>query len=238
MTMIIGIDCATQHQKTGLARARLVDKVVTIEAWELASATRAPETIISEWLNGTPTALLALDAPLGWPEKLGIALVEHTAGSVLTPEADALFHRYTDRDVKDRLGKRPLEVGADRIARTARRALELLNSLRQALHLDIPLTWEPGSLEGVQAIEVYPAATLLARQVGKQKKWKRFCDLGNDVNALDHEEAPDQPDVRDAIVCAVAGADFLMGRVTRPQNMKLAEKEGWIWVRELTGKES
>lgn len=116
MTMIIGIDCATQHQKTGLARARLEDRGVTIEAWELASANRPPETIIAEWLTGTQTALLALDASLGWPEKLGVTLVEYSAGNWIESKADDLFHHATDRDVKHRLGKRPLEVGADRIA--------------------------------------------------------------------------------------------------------------------------
>jgi predicted nuclease with RNAse H fold len=182
--------------------------------------------------------LLALDAPLGWPQELGATLEGHRAGAWIEPEADDLFSRATDRDVKRRLGKRPLEVGADRIARTARRALELLNNLRQEAQLPISLAWEPGSLDGVQAIEVYPAATLLARQVQKQKKWKRFSDLGEDVSALDHVEVPTQSDVRDAVVCAVAGADFLMDRVIRPRNMELAKKEGWIWVREQTGKES
>jgi hypothetical protein len=38
-------------------------------------------------------------------------------------------------------------------------------------------------------------------------------------------------DVLDALVCVLAGADFLAGRAMPPEDEQLAQKEGWIWVR-------
>jgi hypothetical protein len=43
------------------------------------------------------------------------------------------------------------------------------------------------------------------------------------------------PDVRDAVVCTLAGADFLAGRVMAPDDLALARREGWIWVRQPEG---
>lgn len=41
-------------------------------------------------------------------------------------------------------------------------------------------------------------------------------------------------DVLDAVVCLLAGADFLLGRAKPPEGeeVALAQKEGWIWCRE------
>jgi hypothetical protein len=36
----------------------------------------------------------------------------------------------------------------------------------------------------------------------------------------------------DAVVCVLAGADFLRGQCFRPKNLLSSKKEGWIWVRE------
>ena len=40
-------------------------------------------------------------------------------------------------------------------------------------------------------------------------------------------------DERDAVICTIAGADFLAGRAEPPPavDRETAEKEGWIWVR-------
>ena len=78
-------------------------------------------------------------------------------------EPDHLFSRHTDRVVRARTGKRPLEVGADRIARAALRAVKVLGELRAETSLSLPLALTPGMPEEPSAIEVYPAATLLAR---------------------------------------------------------------------------
>jgi len=34
----------------------------------------------------------------------------------------------------------------------------------------------------------------------------------------------------DAVVCVLAGHDFVAGRAMNPDDRKLAEREGWIWT--------
>src|SRR5207253_1199225 len=126
-------------------------------------------------MESADRVLLAFDAPLGWPQPLGRALAEHRAGHPLSLPAHQLFRRATDRFVKARIGKQSLDVGADRIARTAHSALKLLADVRQKTGLPIPMAWEPSYSERVAAIEVYPAATLIAHGIpdtGYKKKDK------------------------------------------------------------------
>jgi hypothetical protein len=50
------------------------------------------------------------------------------------------------------------------------------------------------------------------------------------------EHEPDllkNPDVLDAVVCVVAGMDFIAGGVMHPEKSVLAKREGWIWVRPI-----
>jgi hypothetical protein len=108
-------------------------------------------------------------------------------------------------------------------------ALNLLGRLRQMTGKEIPLAWSPDSDIGIGAIEVYPAATRVGRGVD---------DAEGSLVGLDHElllpEAGlgnSSPHARDAIVCALAGADFLRGLSVPPGDKALAKKEGWIWVR-------
>jgi len=39
-------------------------------------------------------------------------------------------------------------------------------------------------------------------------------------------------DALDAVVCLLAGYDYMQGEVMRPDDQALAQKEGWIWVRQ------
>jgi hypothetical protein len=82
--------------------------------------------------------------------------------AALGKEPNELFRRATDDDIKLRLGKRPLDVGADRIARTAAAALKLLDRLRRETGRPIPLAWTPDEDPTWRAIEVYPVATRIA----------------------------------------------------------------------------
>lgn len=110
--------------------------------------------------------LLALDAPLGWPTPLSDSVSAHRAGEPLAAEPDVMFSRETGRFIRARLGKKPLEVAADRIARTAHAALALLRNLRSPHGIEIPLARKPGRLPSrVAAIEVYPAATLIGHGI-------------------------------------------------------------------------
>jgi len=39
-------------------------------------------------------------------------------------------------------------------------------------------------------------------------------------------------DALDAVVCLLASYDYMQGGVMCPDDQSLAEKEGWIWVRQ------
>jgi len=151
-----------------------------------------------------------------------------------------MFNRLTDRVVRERIGKKPLEVGADRIARTAHAALALLQAVREATGREIPIIWELPAL-GVGAIEVYPAATLLARGIdirgykgpdgaaARRSLLDRLApawELRTDPTALAASD-----DALDAAVCLISASDFLAGRCVAPgpEERAQAEKESWIW---------
>jgi hypothetical protein len=152
-----------------------------------------------------------------------------------------LFRRDTDRYVEEVLGKRPLEVGADRIARTALSALRLLEDLRERLDDPIPLAWTEDDLPSISAIEVYPAATLRSRGLPSEgyKKKEDYEARERLLKAFtrevtiepDHSEILANDNIFDAMVCALAGTDFIMGRAIEPPDRELAKKEGWIWFK-------
>jgi len=261
-TLLIGIDCATKANKTGLAFGCLVDGKLTVFSAERGKGGEWESGVdgkVEEWIaKGKREArkvLLELDAPLGWPRPFGCALVPHKAGCALpqpkddspfqrkgkrkTSDADLLFQRATDRVIHDALDIKPLDVGANLIARTAHTALCFLERLQ------IPLAWGPGhaNLACVSAIEVYPAATLKARgfpferyktQQAQNVRDKIIKRLGREMNLSKNikDAMRENDDVLDVAVCVLAAADFVNGRgVLCPANKELTEKEGWIWVR-------
>ena len=137
-------------------------------------------------------------------------------------------------------GKTPLDVGADRIARTALSALQLLDSLSKKIGAVIPLAWNT-NFSGTAVIEVYPAGTLRASHV-RSSAYKRSEQVESRRQLLDWlaEEvdlpkdtslALMDPDALDAMISALAGADFLAGKAYPPTDLALAQKEGWIWIR-------
>ena len=138
------------------------------------------------------------------------------------------------------MGKTPLDVGADRIARTAHAALGLLAKLRSRLDLEIPLAWSPDFTPPVAAIEVYPSATLKARGIRSAgyKKPGDVAERDGVIEALatlmglpkDVSAMSERADALDAAVCLLAAGDFLSGSAVPPQDQELAVKEGWIWV--------
>jgi hypothetical protein len=151
-----------------------------------------------------------------------------------------LFSRHTDRYVWEILGKKPMEVGADRIARTAHAALELLHNIRTETGYQIPLAFSPKMNELVEVIEVYPGATLAARGL-KSSGYKPAVKQAVRKKLIEELNAPirfDTPKINlmknahifDAMICILAGLDFLQNRCFEPDNIDLALKEGWIWV--------
>lgn len=285
--VVIGIDCATDPKDIGLARATfyrvgnrlIVDSVRVKDGKEEGRTGRVDErrwqavveTVVC-WIKGakkkSDPVLIALDSPLGWPAPMGPTLTGHFAGrpaqsseAFLTTEAvvkaaNRLFRRHTDHVVAERV-KTPFDIGADKIARVAHSALWFLARLRLAVTSDIPLAWVAGYVYGVQAIEVYPAATLEAhgamekgyktsegsrKNILRKLTRMRRLPTGEDGHLLTIEEAEGSTGVRqeatrtdhalDAVVCCLAAADFLAGEVIAPmpEQQTLAGKEGWIWV--------
>ena len=66
---IVGVDCATDAKRTGLALATVTEGCLTLEAVAVGSPQRDALSMITEWIAATPDirTLIALDAPLGWP---------------------------------------------------------------------------------------------------------------------------------------------------------------------------
>jgi predicted nuclease with RNAse H fold len=197
--------------------------------------------MLLQWLTDCEAqTLLAIDAPLGWPAELSTSLIDHTAGKEIPTEPNRMFRRATDRFVQAKLGKTPLDVGADRIARTAHSALALLGGLRKRLGKAIPLAWNT-DINQLCAIEVYPAATLIARGI-PANGYKRTEQMAERQNIIENLRADidlsertlkvhGSPDALDAAICVLAGGDFLRKRALGPDpaHRALAEKEGWIW---------
>ena len=231
MVSLIGIDCATQPRKVGLALAELDGEILRIKACRTASPREEPAWIVSRWMAEHGTALLALDAPLGWPRAMGEALITHQAGTGIGAAAHELFRRQTDDAIHQRFNKRPLEVGANFSSRTAVAALNLLEQLRLITGHSIPLAWSPADLKESMAIEVYPAATRIAH--GSKGTGSSIDGLESllDLSAI-NGDLPTSDDAIDALVCVVAAMDFIQGRARPPEDLLTAQQEGWIWTAE------
>lgn len=245
--MIIGIDCATIASKTGLALAEYDNGVLCIKDCRVADTKTPVADQIYSWIQIVERALLAMDSPLGWPLSMGEALVKHKAGAPIRIKANNLFRRCTDEVVRRTLGKSPLEVGADRIARTALVALSFLEDLSVLVGKPIPLAWDAQFDGGVWAIEVYPAGTLRAYQkldlvtdstdasLKKRSLLNRMSESGALQFEKGKDKAIDNEHVLDSVLCAISAVDFLERRVIAPVSNKerdFAQKEGWIWVRD------
>lgn len=238
--LVIGIDCATDDAKVGLALGDYQARRASVREVILCSRKRSVAATVIEWLRkAAGPALLAIDAPLGWPEPMSRALTVHQAGDRLEATPSEMFRRTTDQFIQTKLGKTPLDVGADRIARTAHAALRLLADVRNQLALPIPLAWS-STFSGVACVEVYPAATLVAhgfRSTG-YKKAEHVAERREMIGAVNglidlgsHNSLLEQSaDALDAVVCLLAAKDFLEDRAMRPVNLALAKREGWIWA--------
>ena len=240
---IIGLDCATEYAKVGAALGEWRDGSASLHEVRLCGKT-SPVQVVNAWLDRVrKPVLLALDAPLGWPVPFSRALSQHLAGEELAVDADQMFRRTTDRSIHAVVGRTPLDVGADRIARTAHAALKFLGELRRTLASSVPLAWSPQALPGISAIEVYPAATLTAHSIrsASYKKPESIEERKEIIDALgsrltlpsDVALLEANADALDAVVCLLAAKDFLEARSIPPTDLRLSEKEGWIWCRPI-----
>jgi len=242
MTTLIGIDAATKANNIGLARGHIVNNRVLVEEVSLGTEVESISKTVAGWISG-PT-VIAIDAPLGWPTPMSAALSGHHAGEHIALSGDEMFSRLTDRTVYQTLGKKPLDVGANLIARAALAALGLIQQIRDDTGLALPLLWDP-SESGI--IDVYPAATLRSRGLtsdGYKKKndegftvRRRLLDgLLSEVELATDRGLVERTDhTLDAVLCMIAGADFVYGNVVKPtaKEMETARREGWIWFAPL-----
>jgi len=238
---IVGVDYATQDAKVGLALGVVSEGDLEIQDAKLCRRERPPASVIASWLGDRQSAaLIAIDAPLGWPKPLAECLIKHNASAAIEATPDAMFRRETDLFIQRELKKTPLDVGADRIARTAHAALRLLDELRRKLGLPIPLAWKLADISPIAVIEVYPAATLVAHGIrctgykkpGQAKQRREIMDALRTKMTI-QDCVPDlsaSGHLVDAVVCVLAGADFILQRAMSPEDQRLAEHEGWIWA--------
>ncbi len=117
----------------------------------------------------------------------------------------------------------------------------MLDQLRDATGESIPLAWTAVPATNVEAIEVYAAATL--RALGLPSSKYKAADQGAVRNEIitglervvefdcDIDPLHDSADILDAVVCTIAGVDFIEGRVGEPTDTDRARREGWIWAR-------
>ena len=243
---IVGVDCATVNQRTGLTFASCTrNGTITIDECFVAQPRSSIASQIRARLSNTPSALIALDAPLGWPTALGIHLSKHHAGKAFAVDSETLFRRRTDQIIKKRLHKAPLEVAANFLARTAVVALRTLKEISELCNTEVSIAWQPPEQGGIYAIEVYPAGTLRAYQqmgfvskkedTGQSKKalLKKLQHDGRLRFAGGRTMTISNEHVTDSVLCCVAALDFLQGYVIAPtaDDKEFAKKEGWIWVR-------
>lgn len=274
---IIGVDCAAQPEDFGLARGLVRGSTVEIVEVDKGKGSDNCFDDLAEqvqcWINrhnadGLGTTLLALDAPLGWPIYLTRALRNHRAGAPLGRASDTsrranpgnhLFRRHTDRFIAQKFPGAPLDIGADRIARVARSALELLGRLevpgdRQPA---VPLLWAPRDLERLGAIEVYPRLTLrhLPGSGKTDLRYKRMGRGSEPAQKVRHKIVDEilparltfnKNDLRltrsrsgqidydhdriDAVLCVLEGLHFLLAESVGPEHAEAA-----AWLAEETG---
>jgi predicted nuclease with RNAse H fold len=238
---VIGVDCATEPQNVGISIGCYRNGKIELHESMLGNKCKSVAETIYSNIGNFSKVLIAIDAPLGWPENLGYCISKHLAGSALNIDSNLLFRRETDRFVKKITGKQSLDVGADRIARTAHAAMSILDQLRQLTGENINLAWNPTNLSGVSVIEVYPAVTMNRYGItntGYKDKDKTqirkniIAKLCNLINIPDNTSIlTSNADALDSAVCMLSAKDFIERNVYFPYDQDLAKKEGWIWVR-------
>lgn len=261
---IIGIDCAAQPSNCGLACGHAEGppssrplRISRIKRGRGKGDFREVAATIRSWLEtelaDEGSVLLALDAPLGWPANMKESLSGHQAGQPLVANGrlvsgNDLFRRHADRFIAACGLGTPLDIGADRIARAARSALELLSELvaGDGAPRVIPLAWSPCDLEPgrVRAIEVYPKLTLRKLWGSEPPSYKRKSAVAKQnrieiVNRLNEglEIETDWPrpknrdddyddDCIDAVLCVLEGFHFVSRCAVGPAHHRGADWAG------------
>lgn len=236
---IIGWDCAVDFQNMGLCHARYHDQKCELKTIYTPQSQIEWQENLKEVIHSGGKTLICMDIPLGWPKNFRSILSNHLPGQPLPADPDFFFRRETDLYIKKKLGKTPLDIAADRIARATQKSLVLLNELRQHLKITIPLAWENSFQEDVLVIETYPAAVLRYYQLEFRKLKDQPLQQIKILESLKHRVTISKKLVNeikshhifDSILCVVAGTDFCEGLCDEPTDRSKVQDEGWIWAR-------
>lgn len=255
---LVGIDAAVDPRNNALLRATYRDggnehtaSRLPVITCEILLRPQTEEELIStlvDWCSDVVyTTVLCVDAPLGWPAPLSAALRRHRAGDPLPGEANRLFRRTTDGDVRKRVGKVPLDVGADRIARAALSTLNRIDQIGREVSAPtiVPITRDELPLESCHkedppplfVLETYPAGwcaseTIDTRGYRPSRAIERRLKLLSEVrraaagsyvvdfaDASIETELARRADDLDAFLCVLAGADALSGKAPDPMEL-------------------
>ncbi len=77
---IIGVDCSEDAKKVGLAMGEYRNRGISLFETKFGSDGNSIAEIIVDWIQTDVKVVLAIDAPLGWPEDLVNSLSYHLAG--------------------------------------------------------------------------------------------------------------------------------------------------------------
>lgn len=230
-----GVDLASQDALTALAVIDWSGGSAVLESARLGVGNDAIAAAVGS------VQLLGIDCPVGWPRAFTDLLIA-ARGSVVATDTGAddagrrrLAYRLTDHVVRERTGRWPLSVSADRIAYPAMRCAGLIARLAAAGH--------PVRRSGLDSVvaEVYPAAALRVwgcRTAGYK------TDLGSRVALVEavaqrarwldwgpyRAACVASADVLDAVVCALVAGAVALGRTEGPtaDDQAIADEEGWI----------
>jgi hypothetical protein len=103
--VLVGLDCSTEDSRISVALGEYHDGNIRVTEVQICARERSAVSIVAKWLTGVTDALLAIDAPLGWPASSARALSGHKAADALAVMPNDLFRRETDRFISERAGR-------------------------------------------------------------------------------------------------------------------------------------
>jgi len=245
--LFVGIDAAASDVNTGLVAL----EADTMQVRHVVLGKEKPvDELLNLWLKEHKGPVMAcIDAPLGWPATFSEALATHEAGMPINVDKEVFFPRMTDKLVHQKLGKRPLEITANYIARTAHRALQLVGVLNQSVNGTFQLFLNHGKIPHYGLAETYPAGWLISEQY-IHKGYKKSAAMREEllesieqryslVMASEHRNRIIQWEhTFDALLCCLCGVDILHQQCLAPEDLaipiEIARKEGWVWFKELS----
>ena len=233
----LGVDLASRPERTATCRIRWRTASAVVDVDTLSKG--ATDSRLLELFRGADK--IGIDAPFGWPASF-VQAIHGYSTSTVWPNGDIsdLRFRRTDRVARERLGRWPLSVSADRIAMIAMRAARLLAEVAD----DGEVIDRSGS---GRFVETYPAAALSVW--GLPSKGYRGTEeaaievrgeivdgltekIGSGLTLTDEVqcECRKSDDILDALVAALVARTAARGRCEPilPEDCGLAKTEGWI----------